>query len=102
MSLPEWLSNPLSSRFDSLGIFKDSPHGRANHCLINEYLPGQGIMPHEDGAAYHPVVATVSLSGTLVLDVYEKSSQDASNGVWTGKAAIEMPGASCKNLDHFW
>ncbi|KAI5371159.1 Putative alpha-ketoglutarate-dependent dioxygenase alkB 6 [Septoria linicola] len=29
-------------------------------------------MPHEDGAAYHPVVATVSLSGTLVLDVTEK------------------------------
>lgn len=29
-------------------------------------------MPHEDGAAYHPVVATVSLGGTIVLDVTEK------------------------------
>lgn len=33
-------------------------------------------MPHEDGAAYHPVVATVSLSGSLVLDITEKPSGD--------------------------
>lgn len=32
-------------------------------------------MPHEDGAAYHPVVATVSLCGTLVLDVTEKKKR---------------------------
>ena len=78
--LPEWLTKPIFPGFENLGIFKDSPHGGANHCLLNEYLPGQGIMPHEDGAAYHPVVATVSLSGTLVLDVYEKPSHDALNG----------------------
>lgn len=35
-------------------------------------------MPHEDGAAYHPIVATVSLGGTLVLDVYEKSTRERS------------------------
>jgi len=29
-------------------------------------------MPHEDGDAYFPVVATVSLGGSLVLDVTEK------------------------------
>ena len=29
-------------------------------------------MPHEDGGAYYPVVATVSLSGSLVLDVTAK------------------------------
>lgn len=48
--------------------------------MINEYLPGQGIMPHEDGAAYHPVVATVSLSGTIVLDVYEKAASGSADG----------------------
>lgn len=37
-------------------------------------------MPHEDGAAYHPVVATVSLGGTLVLDVYEKSPSVEATG----------------------
>ena len=38
--------------------------------LINEYLPGQGIMPHKDGAAYHPVVCTVSLGASLCLDIH--------------------------------
>lgn len=33
-------------------------------------------MPHEDGAAYHPVVATVSLGGSLVLDITEKTNED--------------------------
>ena len=36
-------------------------------------------MPHEDGAAYHPVVATVSLGGSLVLDVTEKVTHNDSN-----------------------
>jgi len=75
--LPIWLTKPVVDRFSDLGIFTDAPHG-VNHCLINEYPPGQGIMPHEDGAAYHPVVATVSLSGSLVLDVTEKAHHDGS------------------------
>lgn len=29
-------------------------------------------MPHEDGAAYYPLVATVSLGSPVVLDVYDK------------------------------
>ncbi|KAI7200848.1 hypothetical protein KC365_g18850, partial [Hortaea werneckii] len=72
--LPNWLAHPITDRFKDLKIFSDSPHGGANHCLINEYLPGQGIMPHEDGAAYHPVVATVSLNGSLVLEITPKTS----------------------------
>ncbi|KAJ9202538.1 hypothetical protein DTO164E3_2978 [Paecilomyces variotii] len=71
--LPTWLTQPIiSPRFDELGIFADAPHGAPNHVLINEYRPGQGIMPHEDGAAYYPLVATVSLGAPIVLDVYEK------------------------------
>jgi alkylated DNA repair protein alkB family protein 6 len=53
-------------------FFGDAPHGAPNHVLVNEYRPGQGIMPHEDGAAYAPVVATVSLGGAAVLDLYAK------------------------------
>jgi alkylated DNA repair protein alkB homolog 6 len=53
-----------------LNVFSDSPHKAPNHVLINEYLPGQGIMPHKDGSAYHPVVCTVSLGGSLCLDIY--------------------------------
>jgi len=39
---------------------------------VNEYIPGQGIMPHEDGGAYYPVTVTVSLGSHCVLNVYEK------------------------------
>jgi alkylated DNA repair protein alkB family protein 6 len=52
-------------------IFSDSPHAAPNHVLINEYLPGQGIMAHKDGPAYYPVVCTVSLGAPLCLDIYE-------------------------------
>lgn len=60
----------MSPNDESSHIFCDSPHGGPNHVLINEYLPGQGIMPHKDGAAYHPVVCTVSLGAPLCLDIY--------------------------------
>lgn len=36
-------------------------------------------MPHEDGAAYYPVVATVSLGGSVVLDVVEKNEEASQN-----------------------
>ena len=34
-------------------------------------------MPHEDGDAYYPVVATVSLQSPIVLDVWEKANSSA-------------------------
>jgi alkylated DNA repair protein alkB homolog 6 len=77
--LPDWLVDPMIPRILTLSkeegnhddnIFTGSPHGAPNHVLINEYLPGQGIMPHKDGPAYHPVVCTVSLGASLCLDVY--------------------------------
>ncbi|KAI1327864.1 hypothetical protein F5Y16DRAFT_181786 [Xylariaceae sp. FL0255] len=79
--LPLWLEEPVVSRLRSLPvaldtnsithIFEDSPHQRPNHVLINEYPPGVGIMPHKDGAAYHPVVCTVSLGGSLCLNIHK-------------------------------
>lgn len=33
-------------------------------------------MPHEDGSAYNPLVATVSLGALIVLDLYSKEAQD--------------------------
>lgn len=77
--LPEWLVNPIITRLLSCPvsksdpeahIFFDSPHKAPNHVLINEYLQGQGIMPHKDGSAYYPVVCTVSLGASLCLDLY--------------------------------
>ncbi|KAI9884610.1 MAG: hypothetical protein M1823_003597 [Watsoniomyces obsoletus] len=84
--LLEWLLDPIIPRLRNIPIAKDnleslenhlfdrSPHQSPNHVLINEYEPGQGIMPHEDGAAYWPVVATVSLGAPIVLEIYGKDS----------------------------
>ncbi|KAK2857290.1 hypothetical protein FQN49_004853, partial [Arthroderma sp. PD_2] len=74
--LPEWLESPIASRFRNIGVFTSSPHKSPNHVLINEYQPGQGIMPHEDGAAYYPIVATVSLATPIILDIYDKRQSD--------------------------
>lgn len=64
---------------DPINIFSDSPHGEPNHVLINEYVPGNGIMPHKDGPAYHPVVCTVSLENSICLDIYEASEEGVTN-----------------------
>ncbi|KXJ97522.1 hypothetical protein Micbo1qcDRAFT_156426 [Microdochium bolleyi] len=78
--LPAWLQEPVISRLASVPtssspyIFHDSPHSRPNHVLINEYPPGVGIMPHKDGSAYHPVVCTVSLGGSLCLNIHKNKA----------------------------
>jgi len=45
-----------------------------NHILINEYRPGHGILPHEDGPLYHPSVVIVSLLSSAILRFRKKSS----------------------------
>lgn len=47
------------------------PEQRPNHVLINEYLSGQGINPHSDGPAFTPLIATISLGGSVLLDFCE-------------------------------
>ncbi|EMD01114.1 hypothetical protein BAUCODRAFT_196023 [Baudoinia panamericana UAMH 10762] len=88
--LPAWLTEPVVGRIHDLGVFADAPHG-INHCLINEYLPGQGIMPHEDGPAYHPVTATVSLGGTTVLSVTDKRHGEGAEPNGSGEVANPEP-----------
>lgn len=58
-------------------VFEGTKHGAPNHVLINEYKPGEGIMPHEDGDAYSPVVATISLGGALCLELTSHPSSQA-------------------------
>ena len=72
--IPRLKSIKVKSEDSNSHIFSDSPHKSPNHVLVNEYIPGQGIFPHEDGGAYYSVVATVSLGSSIVFDVYDKSS----------------------------
>ncbi|KAH7872486.1 hypothetical protein F5879DRAFT_801191 [Lentinula edodes] len=61
----------IVNRLQSTGVFRASTHGAPNHIIVNEYLPGQGIMPHQDGPAYHPVVATISLGTHTAFHYYK-------------------------------
>lgn len=55
-------------------VFADS--SPPNQCLINEYKPGQGIMPHSDGPAYNPCVATLSLGSGILLKLIPFPTSD--------------------------
>ncbi|XP_006867398.1 PREDICTED: alpha-ketoglutarate-dependent dioxygenase alkB homolog 6 [Chrysochloris asiatica] len=65
--LPLWLQRCVDKVSD-LSLFGGLP---ANHVLVNQYLPGEGIMPHEDGPLYFPTISTISLGSHTVLDLYE-------------------------------
>ncbi|XP_039117887.1 alpha-ketoglutarate-dependent dioxygenase alkB homolog 6-like [Dioscorea cayenensis subsp. rotundata] len=62
--LPAWLKKVTGRIRQCTGLFPSE----LNHVLINEYLPNQGIMPHQDGPAYFPVVAILSLKSPVVID----------------------------------
>lgn len=74
-TIPDWLRTHCE-KISSLGAFGGK---RANHILVNEYKPGEGIMPHEDGPLYHPTVTTISLGSHTLLDFYKpvSSSQES-------------------------
>jgi alkylated DNA repair dioxygenase AlkB len=64
-SFPDWLT-PLASRVQYDAGFERFPE----NCVINEYLPGQGIAPHKDYSTFGPKVACVSLGSTVLLDFH--------------------------------
>nr|XP_058954946.1 alpha-ketoglutarate-dependent dioxygenase alkB homolog 6-like isoform X2 [Pocillopora verrucosa] len=79
--LPRWLEK-YTTQVGSLPVFNTVT---PNHVLVNEYEPGQGIMPHEDGPLFYPVVSTINLGSHTFLDFYhplkkasEKTEENAS------------------------
>ncbi|KAF8816891.1 hypothetical protein BYT27DRAFT_7205255 [Phlegmacium glaucopus] len=93
-SLPPFIESypDIISRIKATGAFKSSPHGAPNHVILNEYLPGQGIMPHEDGPRYHPVVATISLGSHAVFHYYKYKAESETDdlAVSHGGKIIDM------------
>ncbi|KAM7497560.1 hypothetical protein LguiA_021974 [Lonicera macranthoides] len=68
--LPPWLTRITRRISEESKLFPSA----INHVLINEYLPNQGIMPHQDGPAYFPVVAILSLGSPVVMDFTRHST----------------------------
>ncbi|RDD44295.1 Alpha-ketoglutarate-dependent dioxygenase alkB-like protein 6 [Trichoplax sp. H2] len=65
-ALPNWLEAP-AQKLSEHGIFGSKI---PNHVLVNEYQPGEGIMPHEDGPLFYPTIATINLGSHIFLDFY--------------------------------
>ncbi|KAL6740083.1 hypothetical protein Aduo_013470 [Ancylostoma duodenale] len=63
----------LMKKIDDLHFFPIT-----NHVLVNEYQPGQGIMPHTDGPAFYHVVSNVTMGSHALLDFYRPISPEAS------------------------
>ncbi|XP_064600188.1 alpha-ketoglutarate-dependent dioxygenase alkB homolog 6-like [Liolophura sinensis] len=77
-NLPQWLS-VYAQKIASLRVFDDKV---PNHVLVNEYKPGQGIMPHQDGDLFYPTVSTITLGSHTLLDFYHhiNSTDQRSSG----------------------
>ncbi|GMH01201.1 hypothetical protein Nepgr_003040 [Nepenthes gracilis] len=75
--LPPWLAQLTQRIFDETKIFPAKP----NHVLVNEYLPEQGIMPHQDGPAYFPAAAILSLGSPVVMDFTPHSILNQCHGI---------------------
>ncbi|XP_037927391.1 alpha-ketoglutarate-dependent dioxygenase alkB homolog 6 [Teleopsis dalmanni] len=77
--IPQWLQTYVD-KINNFGIFETE---KANHVLVNEYLPGQGIMAHTDGPLFYPTVSTISCGSHTVLEFTERektpTSRDCSN-----------------------
>lgn len=61
--IPIWLQK-FVDKVAMLDIFKNC---MPNHVLVNEYLPGQGIMAHLDGPLFYPTVSTISCGSHTIL-----------------------------------
>ncbi|KAI3683440.1 hypothetical protein L1987_83943 [Smallanthus sonchifolius] len=93
--LPPWLTKITEKIRDESSLFPSA----INHVLINEYLPNQGIMPHQDGPAYFPVVAILSLGSPVVMDFTPHLSLLGSTANIEDKDSIE--GADHGNLPNY-
>ncbi|XP_039952858.1 alpha-ketoglutarate-dependent dioxygenase alkB homolog 6 [Bactrocera neohumeralis] len=67
--IPKWLQVYME-KINNLNFFQSQ---KANHVLVNEYLPGQGIMPHTDGPLFHPIITTITCGSYTVLNFIERN-----------------------------
>ena len=69
-----------------MDLFNGKP---PNHVLLNEYLPGQGIMPHLDGNLFFPTITTINLGSHTVLNLYHPLPNiEDKNGATTEELVI--------------
>jgi alkylated DNA repair protein alkB family protein 6 len=85
--LPHWTQRLVVAAAAKAGFDPSRP---PNHALVNRYKPGEGILPHEDGPAYEPKVAIVSLGSPAVLRFWRRRRREGNN---SGAGGVPVPGA---------
>ncbi|XP_026805127.1 alpha-ketoglutarate-dependent dioxygenase alkB homolog 6 [Rhopalosiphum maidis] len=73
-TIPDWLKG-FMDQVDGLHVFPST--NKPNHVLINEYLSGQGIMPHLDGSLFFPTISTITCGSHTVLNFYMPLKDEA-------------------------
>ncbi|EDS36865.1 calpain, partial [Culex quinquefasciatus] len=76
--IPSWLLTYVERVNQLNGVFEENR--KANHVLVNEYLPGEGIMPHLDGPLFYPTITTLSCGSHTVLEFQEPRESDDVEG----------------------
>jgi alkylated DNA repair protein alkB homolog 6 len=76
-SIPQWLDVYLE-RISRLDLMNGK---KPNHILVNEYLPGQGIMPHFDGSLFYPTITTISLDSHIILKFLKPVEDEENNKI---------------------
>lgn len=71
--IPNYLKNYVD-RVNALNIFDSK---LANHILLNEYLPGQGILSHFDGPLFYQTISTISIGSHTVLEFNKPHLRDS-------------------------
>ncbi|KAL8143086.1 hypothetical protein V2J09_016118 [Rumex salicifolius] len=95
--LPTWLTTITRRIYEDSGIFPAAP----NHVLINEYLPDQGIMPHQDGPAYFPAAAILSLGSPVVMDFTPHPKLEPCGNASEHDTSIDKQGDFSKSQSSF-
>jgi alkylated DNA repair dioxygenase AlkB len=83
-------------------LYKDklSP-AKADQCIVNEYLPGQGINPHIDHAAsFQDCIVSVSLGSDVVMDFNSLKADEEKHILLQRRSAIILTGDSRYNWQH--
>lgn len=92
--IPEWLQN-FVDKINNLNIFESQ---KANHVLVNEYLPGQGIMPHTDGPLFYPTISTISCGSHTVLEFSKREKVLDEENIELTERGIETDMSTTRNV----
>ncbi|MDE2904811.1 MAG: alpha-ketoglutarate-dependent dioxygenase AlkB [Acidobacteriota bacterium] len=86
--LPPWAQAAAARLEDLFG------GTRPEQCIVNEYLPGQGIGMHADADAFGPVVVSISLGADWPMRFRPRYGQPYNRNGLAGDAVVTLPARS--------